>query len=188
MLYLEGLFPFANLTLTDPISGTTDGRYKKCSETNTCPLAMEFYSANEYWVKAGSLMSTDPTGKFDLPDHPQARLYLLSSKQHGGAGNPTSKGICQQFLNPLDSAPVQRALWAALDEWSTRGIAPPPSQVPKLSDGTLVPPLPQEKSASRTSPGYLHGPEDHALSVQLRPEFLSDLHPDDQPAGDHPAL
>jgi hypothetical protein len=76
-LYLEGLFPFANQTLFDPISGTTDGRYKKCSDTNTCPLAMEFYSANEYWVKAGSLMSTDPMGKVDLPDHPDARLYLL---------------------------------------------------------------------------------------------------------------
>ena len=30
LLYLEGLFPFANQTLFDPISGTTDGRYKKC--------------------------------------------------------------------------------------------------------------------------------------------------------------
>jgi len=141
-LYLEGLFPFANQTTFDPISGETDGRYKRCTETNTCPLAMEFYSANEFWVKAGSLMSTDPTGTVDLPDQPDARLYLLSSKQHGGAGDPTSKGLCQQFLNPLDSAQVQRALWEDLDEWSTKGIAPPPSQVPKLKDGTLVPPPP----------------------------------------------
>jgi hypothetical protein len=29
--------------------------------------------------KAGSLMSTDPMGKVDLPDHPDARLYLLSN-------------------------------------------------------------------------------------------------------------
>lgn len=141
-LFLEGLFPFANQTTFDPISGQTDGRYQKCTETNTCPLAMEFYSANEYWVKAGSLMSTDPTGTYDLPDQPDARLYLLSSKQHGGAGNPTSKGLCQQFLNPLDSQQVQRALWVDLDQWSTKGIAPPPSQVPKLEDGTLVPPPP----------------------------------------------
>ena len=62
LLYLEGLYPFANVPTFDPISGTSDWRYKKCEETNTCPLAMEFYSANEYWVKAGSLMSTDPTG------------------------------------------------------------------------------------------------------------------------------
>jgi hypothetical protein len=145
-LYLEGLFPFANRTTYDPISKTIDGRYKRCGETHTCPLAMEFYSSNEYWVKAGSLMSTDPTGTFDLPDHPDARLYLLSSKQHGGAGNPASKGLCQQFLNPLDSAPVQRALWEDLDQWSTKGVAPPRSRVPLLRDGTLVrPPLAGDK-------------------------------------------
>lgn len=156
LLYLEGLYPFANVPTHDPISGTSDWRYRKCEDTHTCPLAMEFFSANEYWVKAGSLMSTDPTGKFDLPDHPLTRLYLLSSKQHGGAGNPASKGVCQQFLNPLDSAPVQRALWTALDEWSTRGTEPPDSQVPKLRDGTLVPPLPQDGVGFPHIPGVTY--------------------------------
>ena len=52
-LYLEGLFPFANQTTFDPISNQTDGRYKKCTETNTCPLAVQLYSSNEFWVKAG---------------------------------------------------------------------------------------------------------------------------------------
>jgi hypothetical protein len=155
-LYLEGLFPFANVVTHDPISGTTDGRFRKCDESHTCPLTVEFYSANEYWVKAGSLMSTDPTGHFDLPDHPASRLYLLSSKQHGGAGNPTSKGSCQQFLNPLDSAPVQRALWEDLDQWSTRGAEPPDSEVPKLRDGTLVPPLPQSRVGFPHIPGVTY--------------------------------
>ena len=156
LLYLEGLYPFANVPTTDPISGTSDWRYKKCEQTDTCPLAVEFYSANEFWVKAGSLMSTDPTGKFDLPDHPLTRLYLLSSKQHGGAGDPTSKGLCQQLLNPLDSAAVQRALWTDLDEWSTRGTQPPNSQVPKLRDGTLVPPLPQNGVGFPHIPGVTY--------------------------------
>ncbi len=155
-LYLEGLYPFANVPTFDPISGTVDWRYKKCDETNTCPLAMEFYSANEFWVKAGSLMSTDPTGRIDLPDHPKSRNYLLSSKQHGGAGNPASKGVCQQFLNPLDSAPVQRALWTALDDWSTRGTLPPDSQVPLLRNGTLVPPLPQSRVGFPHIPGVTY--------------------------------
>ena len=156
LLYLEGLFPFANQTLFDPISRTIDGRYKKCSESRTCPLAMEFYSANEYWVKAASLFHTDPLGKIDLPDHPDARLYLLSSKQHGGAGDPTSKGACQQFLNPLDSAPVQRALWEDLDQWVTRGIEPPPTRIPRFFDGTLVPPLPQSKVGFPQIPGVTY--------------------------------
>ncbi len=87
----------------DPISRRLDYRNLRCDLTGTCPLKMEFYSANEYWVKAASLMHTDPTGRIDLPDHPKSRLYHLASKQHGGAGNPTSKGNCQQFLNPLPS-------------------------------------------------------------------------------------
>jgi Alpha/beta hydrolase domain len=144
-LYLEGLYPFANVPTFDPISSTSDWRYRRCEQTNTCPLALEFYSANEYWVKAASLMSTDPTGQFDLPDHPFTRLYLLSSMQHAGPGNPTSKGACQQFLNPLDESPVLRALWLDMDAWSTRGILPPDSTIPRLRDGTLVPPLPQSR-------------------------------------------
>jgi hypothetical protein len=155
-LYLEGLYPFANVPTFDPISRTGDWRYKKCGQTNTCPLALEFYSANEYWVKAASLMSTDPTGRFDLPDHPLTRLYLLSSAQHASAGNPTTKGVCQQFLDPLDPAPVERALWIDLDEWSTRGVSPPNSKVPTLRDGTLVPPLPQSGVGFPNIPGVTY--------------------------------
>jgi hypothetical protein len=178
LLYLEGLYPFANVPTFDPISNTSDWRYKKCEQTNTCPLAMEFYSANEYWVKAGSLMSTDPTGAEDLPDHPMARLYLLSSKQHGGAGNPASRGSCQQFLNPLDSAPVQRAMWIDLDEWSTRGVRPPNSQVPKLRDGTLVPPLPQSAVGFPSIPGVTYtGLKTTRYRLNYGPDFYQTFIP-----------
>ena len=153
-LYAEGVFPFANQTLKDPISGKTAGRYDACTKTKTCPLAMEIYSANEYWVKGASLFHTDPAGKTDLPDHPMARLYFMSSMQHG-TGNATNKGACQQFGNPLDSGPVQRALWEALDQWSTRGVAPPPTSVPRLADGTLVP-TPQDKVGFPKIPGVTY--------------------------------
>jgi hypothetical protein len=154
-LYVEGVFPFANQRSTDPITGKTAGRYDKCTETKTCPLGMEVYSANEYWVKAASLFTTDPRGTMDLPDHPMARYYFISSHQHG-TGNATAKGNCQQFQNPLDSAPVLRALWVAMDEWSTKGIAPPPSAVPHLADGTLVPPLPQSGVGFPKIPGVTY--------------------------------
>ena len=138
-LFVEGRFPFANVTSTDPITDKTDSRYAKCALTHTCPLAVEIFSANEYWVKAASLMTTDPTGKKDLPDSPFTRIYFMSSMQHG-TGRSDVKGSCQQFQNPLDSQAVQRALFVALDKWATAGTTPPPSQVPKLSDGTLVKP------------------------------------------------
>src|SRR5437899_2402407 len=138
-LFVEGRFPFANVTTTDPITGKTDSRYAKCMASNTCPFAMEIFSANEYWVKAASLMTTDPAGTKDLSDSPFTRIYFMSSMQHR-TGNGASKGVCQQFQNPLDSQAVQRALFTAMDRWVTAGTPPPPSQVPRLSDGTLVEP------------------------------------------------
>jgi len=136
-LFAEGIFPFANVTTTDPITGKTDSRLARCEATNTCPLAMEIYSANEYWVKAASPLHTTPDGLHDLADSPYARNYFISSHQHG-VGNGTSKGSCQQLQNPLDSSTIQRALFVDLDQWVTQGVAPPPSAVPRLDNGTLV--------------------------------------------------
>src|SRR5437867_1735189 len=153
-LYVEGVFPFANVTTHDPITGKTDSRYARCAATGTCPLGVEIYSANEYWVKAASLLPTTPDGTVDLPDSPFTRNYLISSHQHG-TGNAASKGACQQFQNPLDSSPIQRALFIALDEW-TNGTPPPASRVPRLSDGTLAPPLPQAGMGFPNIPGVTY--------------------------------
>ena len=141
-LFIEGRFPFANVMTTDPITGKPDSRYARCKATGTCPLGVEIYSANEYWVKTASLLHTTPDGTRDLKDSKFTRNYFMSSMRHG-TGNPANKGLCQQFDNPLNSAPVQRALFIALDEWVTHHRKPPHSRVPKLHDGTLVPPLPQ---------------------------------------------
>jgi alpha/beta hydrolase family protein len=101
-----------------------------------CALGVEIYSANEYWVKTASLLHTQPDGSADLPDSPYTRNYFMSSMQHG-TGNAANRGNCQQFQNPLNSAPVQRALFLALDAW-TDGTLPPASRVPRLADGTLA--------------------------------------------------
>jgi Alpha/beta hydrolase domain len=150
-LFIEGRFPFANVSTHDPITRQTDSRYASCEKTKTCPLGVEIYSANEYWVKSASLLHTTPDGARDLPDSKFTRNYFMSSMRHGTAatpantppGTPPNRGVCQQSDNPLNSAPVQRALFIALDEWATEGRKPPKSRVPKLRDGTLVPPLPQ---------------------------------------------
>jgi hypothetical protein len=57
--------------------------------------------------------------------------------------------------NPLDSAPVQRALFVALDEW-VHGRPPPRSRVPRLRDGTLAPPLPQRAVGFPDIPGVTY--------------------------------
>jgi len=123
-LYPEGIFPFAFATTHDRLTGKTDGRSRRCRESETCPKLFDVISANEYWVKAGSLVHTEPTGH-DLvgiggqderddearPDAPNVRHYLLSGLEHTVAGAaPLSSGICQQYQNTTDPnpAPVRR--------------------------------------------------------------------------------
>jgi hypothetical protein len=177
LLYQEGVFPFANVTTHDPISGQTASRYDRCLATNTCPVAMEIYSANEYWVKAASLLHTTPDGKADLPDSPYARNYFISSHQHG-VGNGTSAGLCQQLQNPLDSAPVQRALWEAMDRWVTVGAAPPSSMVPKIADGTLAKSTKQSDVGFPSIPGVTYtGLKTTRYRFDFGPNYYSTLVP-----------
>jgi hypothetical protein len=150
-LYAENLFPFANVKTTDPFTAISASRYDACQLTNTCALGVEIYSANEYWVKTASLLHTHPDGSADLPDSPYTRNYFISSMQHG-TGNAMNRGVCQQFQNPLNSAPVQRALFLALDAWANNGTPPPASRVPRLADGTLVLPANTEFPADIPDP------------------------------------
>lgn len=137
-LYPEANFPFAMPRVHDPITGKTDGRFVRCAETQTCPKFMQVISANEYWVKAGSLAHTDAVGR-DLDDPRDARFYLLSSVEHTLAGAaPGSRGVCQQFQNTTDPNPALRALFIALDEWARFGIRPPRSEVPSVEEETAV--------------------------------------------------
>jgi hypothetical protein len=150
---------------------------------------VEIYSANEYWVKAASLMTTDPTGTVDLPDNLDfTRIYFMSSMQHG-TGSATSRGNCQQFQNPLDSSPVQRALFTALDQWVTLGTEPPPSQVPKLSDGTLKPPLPQAGMGFPNIPGVTYtGLKTTRYLLNYGPNFHTTGIPAFNPPHNNPSL
>jgi len=143
--YPEAPFPFAWPALTDPFTGKTAGRGVRCNATGTCPKVMESNSANEYWVKTGSLLHSFPTGK-DLPRDPEnVRFYLLSGVEHTVAGSPPrSAGSCQQFRNSTNPSPVLRAIFTTLDEWVTADVQPPKSEVPgpgmrafsiRLSDG-----------------------------------------------------
>lgn len=137
-LYPEAPFPFAYAVTTDPLTGKTDGRNKRCLQTNTCPKLLSVNSANEYWVKTGSLVHTDPSGN-DIADPENVRFYLLSGVEHtGGSGSPpNSPGNCQQPRNTTDPNPALRALFVVLDQWID-GTPPPPSQVPRRADNTAV--------------------------------------------------
>jgi len=131
----ERLFPFANQVTTDSVTGATDGRLRRCTENGTCPKIFEVNSANEYWVKGGSLLHTDTKGS-DLADPPNVRFYFFASFPHSSR---EPAGICQQPGNPVSPNPGLRALLVALDAWVSKDVAPPASRIPRRADGTLVP-------------------------------------------------
>ena len=75
------------------------------------------------------------------------RIYVIASAQHNSPfGSEPVKDDTQQLVNPLPAGDVLRALMVALDLWVTQGISPPPSQYPRVADGTLV--RPDRKSTS----------------------------------------
>src|SRR5262249_11968104 len=93
----------------------------------------------EYWQKGASLLTTDPAGASDLALPDGARVYMIAGSQHGGrAERRSASGVCAYPANPVSHGPALRALVVALDDWVTKGIAPPASRVPSIAGGTAV--------------------------------------------------
>jgi hypothetical protein len=135
-LYPSDQFPFAYVPSTDPLTGQTDAILKR---PETDPLVLHTQTSTEYWQRRGSLVHTDAFG-LDLPEHPRVRIYLFASSQHFAEPQGLPQHGPHRYLsNPLDTAPLLRALLDALEQWATHGTPPPPSRIPRRSDGTLIP-------------------------------------------------
>jgi hypothetical protein len=133
----EVQFPFSSAHVTDPISGSAgallhgDAGDPKLIETNT---------STEYWQKGAALLHTTPDGARDVALPANVRGYYIPGTQHGGkAGMPKDPGPCTNPRNWHDPMPAIRALLVALDEWVANGREPPPSRLPHIADGSLVP-------------------------------------------------
>jgi hypothetical protein len=134
--YPENWFPFSAATATDPASGRTAALLKG---DGSDPVLIETNTSTEYWQKGASLIHIDPTGKRDLALPDNARAYLIAGTQHGGrAASDSSSGACANPRNPHNAAPALRALIVALEQWVTKGIAPPPSRVPSIGEESAV--------------------------------------------------
>jgi hypothetical protein len=130
-------------------------------------------------------------GGRDLPDEPaNVRSYFIASLPHQGGIGATGKGICQQNRNPLVANAVLRALLVAMDQWVSMGVEPPPRRIPRVADGTLVPPLPQTRQGFPEIPGvkyngrmhtgdlFDYGPQfDHGILTILPPRLVGTPYP-----------
>ena len=109
------------------------------------PKIIHTDSSTEYWQFRSSLVDTDDHGSRDLHHPHNVRRYLYSSTQHFptkgatptfGTGNRQ----CEQLSNVTHPGPMSRALLVALDRWVSKHRPPPASEIPRIHEGTLVPP------------------------------------------------
>lgn len=141
--YPTDIYPFADVTLTDEVTGASDGLF---AHTPAEHLPKVFYTNTgyEYWGRAASLLHTTPDGASDveLPDN--VRIYHLASAQHvpGGViqrGTPIAPDVLAYLNSSLDFRSVERALLHRLIAWTVEGDHPPDSAYPRIADGSLVP-------------------------------------------------
>ena len=140
-VYPGDQFPFTYATLTDPLTGRTDGLQERCRASGTCPKIVHSDGEAELWQARASLVVTNSVGEhIELPDN--VRVYLLAGTQHGGGPGvhtqPPGRGLCQNLTNPLALADTRTALSLALYEWVANGVEPPPSHFPTVAGGGLV--------------------------------------------------
>jgi hypothetical protein len=133
------LFPFTYATLSDPLSGRTDGLLRRCTLSVTCPKVMQTDSEHEWWASHASLLVTDLAGNhLDLPDN--VRAYMIAGTPH--FAEPTdvmqSKPAMALPQNPMHAGAPMRALLTDLNDWIRDGVLPPASRVPMRAHGTLV--------------------------------------------------
>ncbi|CAM4005707.1 Alpha/beta hydrolase domain-containing protein [Paracidovorax anthurii] len=129
----------------DAVSGRQGGVLRRCTASGTCPRLFLGLSGTEFWQLQGSPVLTDALGERDIAQPADARIYYYASTQHGGAGGVESISYApSRTVYPAGTVvhfnDTFRALFLALEDWVVRGTEPPPSQVPRVADGTLVRP------------------------------------------------
>jgi Alpha/beta hydrolase domain len=158
-------FPFGYATLTDPVSGKTDGLLKKCTELGTCPKVFQYDSPIEFTGARASLTVTDGAGKdITIPDN--VRMFYAPGTSHGPqqlANNANSQpdytvdrtvastaaSLSPGALNA--STALYRALLVNLEAWVRGTITTPlASNFPSVTAGTMA--VPSATPASLGAP------------------------------------
>jgi hypothetical protein len=169
--YPTDIFPFSDLEQTDPETGRTEGLLTRARQTGTVPRMFNTNSSYEYYGRAASLIHTTLDGTRDVAPDPNSRIYLIAGSQHGPGQFPPGKRGTQNASNANDFRWAMRALLIAMQQWVEKGVEPPASRYPRISEGQLVP-----LGAVRfpTIPGVAFPSRMHeAYRMDYGPEFLT---------------
>ena len=130
-------YPFNFTPIPDPFTGKVDTVLKR---PDTDPLIVHSHTAGEYWERHGSMTHTDPREGSDVEIPANVRMYALAGAPHAAIAADNPRWIGQLPPNNISPQPFLRACFALMDRWSSTGKQPPPSRVPRRSEGTLVSP------------------------------------------------
>ena len=146
------------LPYTDSVRGTgSAGLLDRCTASRTCPKIIEHFGSAEVWALKLTPEWVGTDGKADLPLPSTVRRYYIASSTHGGGagGFDTSLpgvglpkvgascpgnnyGTAELPANPVPHTETVNALRVHFRNWVMKGIEPPPSQWPRLADGSLA--------------------------------------------------
>ena len=135
-------FPFAGATSTDTHSGTQDSLY---SRITNMPKVVITNTAWEYWRGDAALSHMRTDGLADIETVPEERQYYFAGTHHINAIVPYTDKLSMSNervrygLNTVSYSPLIRATLLNLIDWVEGKTVPPPSTVPRIDDGTLVP-------------------------------------------------
>ncbi|MBI4640922.1 MAG: hypothetical protein HY731_09520 [Candidatus Tectomicrobia bacterium] len=138
------LFPFTDTEQTDPETGRRGALLARMVERGKVPKIMFTNTSAEYWRGDAALIHTDIERMTDASESESVRRYHFAGAQHGSGAFPPltvrpMDGIKGQLpFNSVDYTPLLRAALENLDRWVTSAKPAPPSQHPRLSDGTAV--------------------------------------------------
>ncbi len=136
----------------DTVRGTgKHGLLDRCRQDDRCPRIAEIMGSAEFWNLRASADYVGTDLKADIPLPANVRRYYNAGTHHnGGRGGfdlvTPPIAACMLLSNPNPSSDTNRAIFAALVDWVTKGTEPPPSKYPTLAAGDLVTPQNYDKA------------------------------------------
>jgi hypothetical protein len=137
--YPTDIYPFSDTIQRDSETGLEEGLLDRLRKANAVPKIFFTNTGYEYWGRNAALVHASLDGRFDVDPGPGVRAYHFASTQHFVGPFPPQIQATRYPANPVDFLWSLRALLLAMDNWVAKGIEPPPSRLPTLANGSLVP-------------------------------------------------
>ncbi len=145
IFYPTDIFPFSGLPEQDPAHphAAPQGLLDRTREQDALPKIFFSHTSFEYWGRAASLIHTTADARRDMPQDPNVRIYFFAGLQHFSGPFPPQRGTgelaSQNLETPLPIRWFWRSMISNMNRWVRDGVAPPPTTIPHIADGTLVP-------------------------------------------------